>query len=105
MLAQDIRLDDRVALVTGGARGLGKAMAAGLLRAGARVVVADVDNDALLAASSDPEWRLSNGRAVAVACDITRRIDCERAAERALEAFGRLDILVNNAGRGPNHVT
>ncbi|HTI85800.1 MAG TPA: SDR family oxidoreductase [Alphaproteobacteria bacterium] len=94
-----------MALVTGGARGLGKAMAAGLLRAGARVVVADVDNDALLAASSDPEWRLSNGRAVAVACDITRRIDCERAAERALEAFGRLDILVNNAGRGPNHVT
>ena len=105
MLAQDIRLDGKVALVTGGARGLGSAMATGLLRAGARVVLADVDNDALLSASSAPEWRRGNGRAVAVACDITRKADCERAVARALEAFGRLDILVNNAGRGPNHLT
>jgi 3-oxoacyl-[acyl-carrier protein] reductase len=80
-------------------------MAHALLRAGAKVVFADVDNSALLSASSDPEWRASQGRAVSVLCDITRKLDCERATARAIEVFGRLDILVNNAGRGPNHVT
>jgi 3-oxoacyl-[acyl-carrier protein] reductase len=80
-------------------------MAHALLRAGAKVVFADVDGSALGSASSDPEWRASEGRAVSVACDITRKLECERAAARAVEAFGRLDILVNNAGRGPNHVT
>lgn len=104
-MIQDVRLDGRVALVTGAGRGLGKAMAQGLVRAGAKVVLADADSAALLSSSSEPEWRASEGRVVSILCDITRKQDCASAVARALEAFGRLDILVNNAGRGPNHVT
>jgi 3-oxoacyl-[acyl-carrier protein] reductase len=100
-----IRLEGRVALVTGAARGLGKAMAQGLARAGANVVLADVDHAALLSCAGEPEWKDSKDRVACVYCDITRKADCDQAVAKAVEAFGHLDILVNNAGRGPNYVT
>lgn len=94
-------LKSRIAIVTGGGRGLGRAMAQGLARAGAFVVIADIDG----AAASETALAISNGggRAQAVACDITIAADCERAVAVA-EALGGPHILVNNAGMGPGHV-
>src|SRR4051794_11617441 len=101
-MASEIRLDGRVSLVTGAARGLGKAMARGLAQAGAKVVLADVDRAALAA---DADWVAVKDHVVSVPCDITLKADCTAAVAKAVSSFGRLDILVNNAGRGPNHVT
>ena len=91
----------RIAIVTGGGRGLGRAMATGLAGAGAAVIIVDIDG----AAASEAALAISNsgGRAQAVTCDITVAADCERAVAAA-QAFGGLHILVNNAGMGPYHV-
>lgn len=97
----DSTLKSRIAIVTGGGRGLGRAMAQGLARAGATVVIADIDG----AAASETALAICNsgGRAQAVACDITVAADCERAVAAA-RALGGPHILVNNAGMGPGHV-
>ena len=100
----NIRLDGRVAVVTGAARGLGRAMAEALVRAGARVVLADVDRAALAQASASVGAESVRDRVRGVACDITSKSDCERLVAETLKAFGTLDVLVNNAGRGPAHL-
>jgi 3-oxoacyl-[acyl-carrier protein] reductase len=92
----------RVAIVTGAARGLGRAMARGLASAGAAVIVADIDGET--AADEVLDIARAGGRARAVACDITRASDCERAVATAIETFGGLHILVNDAALGPSHV-
>ena len=91
-----VDLGGRVALVTGGGRGLGRVMAVALADAGAAVVVAGRSVAALEEVAA--EIRAGGGRAVAVACDVTREQDVEQLVEAALEAFGRLDIVVNNSG-------
>jgi 3-oxoacyl-[acyl-carrier protein] reductase len=100
----DIRLDGRVAIVTGAARGLGRAMAEGLARAGASVVLADVDGVALKDAVTAVEAQPGCGPVTAITCDITVPADCERAVAVAAEKFGGLHVLVNNAGKGPLHL-
>jgi 3-oxoacyl-[acyl-carrier protein] reductase len=100
----DIRLDGRVAIVTGAARGLGRAMAEGLARAGASVVLADVDGVALKDAVTAVEAQPGCGPVTAITCDITVPADCERAVAAAAEKFGALHVLVNNAGKGPLHL-
>ena len=100
----DIRLDGRVAIVTGAARGLGRAMAEGLARAGASVVLADVDGVALKDAVTAVEAQPGCGPVTAITCDITVPADCERAVAAAAEKFGGLHVLVNNAGKGPLHL-
>lgn len=87
----------RVALVTGGNRGLGKAMARGLAEAGADVVIAARDEEALAAAL--PEILVgTGGRGGYVVADFNDRSAADVVAERALEQFGRIDIVVSNAG-------
>ena len=93
---------ERVAVVTGGGRGLGRAMALGLAGAGCRVVVTAAretrEIEAVVAAGGA-------GRMLALTADVTREADCARVVEAALAKFGRLDILVNNAGRGMKYVS
>jgi NAD(P)-dependent dehydrogenase (short-subunit alcohol dehydrogenase family) len=102
--AAGIRLDGRAAIVTGAARGLGEAMAAGLVGAGADVVFADIDAAAASLAAQRATDRPGAGRAIPLVCDITRQADCERAAATAQEKFGALHMLVNNAAKGQVHV-
>ncbi len=104
MGSADIRLDGTVAIVTGAAHGLGQAMAAGLCRAGANVVFADVDGDALATATAPLAGQPRCGSALGVRCDITSRADCERVVAQAVETFGTLNVLVNNAGKGQVHL-
>jgi len=90
-------LTGKAALVTGGSKGLGKAMARGLAEAGADVVISSRHEDELRAALDDI-LRGTNRRARLVVADMSRRDDVSRLARTALEQMGRIDILINNAG-------
>ncbi|MCY4632169.1 MAG: SDR family NAD(P)-dependent oxidoreductase [bacterium] len=87
---EDFSLAGRTAIVTGGAKGIGRAIADGLARAGARIVIADLAG-AQEAAASYPEG-------VGVTADVSNPDDIDAMVDAALEASGRIDILVNNAG-------
>ena len=87
------RLDDKVAIVTGGARNIGAVYARALAAEGARVVVADV----LDGADTARAIREAGGQAVSVEVDVSREDDTLRMTETAIDAFGRVDVLVNNA--------
>jgi 3-oxoacyl-[acyl-carrier protein] reductase len=91
-----LRLDGKAALVTGAARGIGAAIAERFARAGASVLAADIDGDG--AETVARRIAESGGSAAALAADVTRQADVDRAIEEAQRRFGRLDILVNNAG-------
>jgi NAD(P)-dependent dehydrogenase (short-subunit alcohol dehydrogenase family) len=93
-------LTGKVAVVTGGSRGIGRAIVQTLAEAGADVVVASRKLDACDATAA--EVRASTGRkAVAIACHVGRWGDCDQLIAQALAQFGRLDVLVNNAGMSP----
>ncbi len=94
---QALPLKDRVALVTGSSRGIGRAIADELVRQGAHCVYNCVSSiDALQQLMFGREGRA--GRSVAVQADVSDPQQCKRLLDRALEEFGRVDILVNNAG-------
>jgi NAD(P)-dependent dehydrogenase (short-subunit alcohol dehydrogenase family) len=94
-------LDGNIALVTGAARGLGRAIALALANAGADVVLGlrDIDSGSGLVEEIEDLGR----RALAVQMDVTRMDQIENAVDNAVEHFGRIDILVNNAGLGPQN--
>ena len=92
-----MRFDDRVAIVTGAASGIGLATARLLARRGARVVVADLDTEK---AQRAVEESAADGAAGmwASQCDVSKAEDVEACVRGALDRFGRLDIVINNAG-------
>jgi NAD(P)-dependent dehydrogenase (short-subunit alcohol dehydrogenase family) len=96
MYLEKFKLDGRVAVVTGGAKGIGFAIADALSEAGATVIIADMDG---LAADQARDKLLSRGRlADSILLDVTRPRDVEKACEAILHKHGRADVLVNNAG-------
>jgi NAD(P)-dependent dehydrogenase (short-subunit alcohol dehydrogenase family) len=100
-LAALISLTGRRAVVTGGARGLGKAIALRLAEAGADLVIGDIAEDLAVAAAADIA-RLHGVRAVGCALDVTDSRSVEAVADRAVTDLGGLEIWVNNAGVFPS---
>jgi len=118
-VALEIDLSGRVALVTGGSRGLGRADALTLARAGADVAIADIQIESDASADADrygplaqaartqgmvyteatvDEIRALGRRAVAIKCDVTDRDQVRETVDRVVDELGSVDILVNNAG-------
>jgi NAD(P)-dependent dehydrogenase (short-subunit alcohol dehydrogenase family) len=93
-------LTDRVAVVTGGSRGLGREMVLGFARAGADVVIASRKIEGCQALAHQVEAETGR-RALAHACHVGRWQDLDRLADAAYQTFGKVDVLVNNAGMSP----
>jgi NAD(P)-dependent dehydrogenase (short-subunit alcohol dehydrogenase family) len=100
-----MKLEGKVALVTGGARGLGRAYVLHLARLGADVVINDIDlnaaqeyDEALTAETVVAEVEALGRRALGIEADVTDKAAVEAMVEQTLATFGRLDILINNAG-------
>lgn len=96
-------LTNRVAIVTGGSKGLGEAMAAGLASAGANLVITSRNQDEAhgVAKKIGEDFGVS---ALGIGADVINPEDCSRVVNAAIESFGKVDILINNAGiniRGP----
>ncbi len=93
-------LSGKVAVVTGGGRGLGRALVDGLAAAGADVVIASRKLDNCRRAADEVQ-AATGRRTLALACHVGHWQDCDRLIDAVLENFGRLDVLVNNAGMSP----
>jgi NAD(P)-dependent dehydrogenase (short-subunit alcohol dehydrogenase family) len=93
-----MNLADRVAIVTGGASGIGRAIARQFAELGAGVVIADIDLEGAKAVAEEIE--ASEGEALAVEADVSKADSVEAMVQATLERFGQIDILVNNAGVG-----
>lgn len=89
------RLEDRVAIVTGGAHGIGRVYALRLAAEGAKVVIADLDTEGAEAVAT--EIKEGGGEALGVYCDVADEDAIEAVAAATVEAYGRIDILINNA--------
>lgn len=94
-------LNEQVAIVTGGARGIGRAIATRLARDGADVIIADLD-DATASATATALNDLGGGTVVSVHADCADRHDVDAVVDHAIGSFGRLDIFIANAGIGPD---
>ncbi len=90
-----MRLEDRVAIVTGGGKGIGRHYAAGLAAEGAAVVIAEIDAKAAERAAA--EINAEGGRALGVPTDVSDEASVKNMVQQAIDAFGKIDILVNNA--------
>jgi NAD(P)-dependent dehydrogenase (short-subunit alcohol dehydrogenase family) len=99
-VADRFSLAGKVAIVTGGSRGLGRAMVRAFAEAGADVVIASRKLDACEAAAKEVET-VYQRRALPVSCHVGKWNEVEDLAERAYETFGHVDVLVNNAGMSP----
>jgi 3-oxoacyl-[acyl-carrier protein] reductase len=92
---KDMKLQNKVAIVTGGAQGLGKAYVLGFVDEGAKVVVADINEKAAQATAEEVVKK--GGEALAIRTDVSNQNETEEMATKTIKRFGRIDILVNNA--------
>jgi len=90
-----LTLTGKVALVTGGARGIGRSIVEKLLDSGCKIMIADVLDEVGNQAAAELSAR---GETAYVHCDVTSAADAQNAVEKTVERFGKIDILVNNAG-------
>jgi len=94
----DLRQDGKIVLVTGGRKGLGKAMSLTFARTGADIAIADiVDDDGELEKTAG-EIRALGRRALTIKTDVTSKADVDEMVARVVKEFGRVDVLINNAG-------
>ena len=91
-----MRLKDKVAIITGGASGIGKSTAERLASEGATVIIADIRPDAI--DRTVDEFRSKNFNTIGQICDVTQREQTQEMARNVVARAGRIDILVNNAG-------
>jgi NAD(P)-dependent dehydrogenase (short-subunit alcohol dehydrogenase family) len=98
--AELLDLSGKVALVTGGSRGIGRAVAEGLAASGAQVVVASRKIEACRQAAEEIE-RATGSRAYPVACNVSHWDQCDRLVEEVYDTFGHCEVLINNAGLSP----
>ncbi|MBP1709028.1 MAG: fabG [Deltaproteobacteria bacterium] len=96
MEGQALRLQDKVAIITGGAQGIGRAIGLLLAHNGAQIVIADINEKQ--AEKTAQEIALLGRKALAVKVDVSNFSEAENLGKTVFDAFGRIDILVNNAG-------
>ncbi len=99
MYAEKFRLDGKVAIVTGGSRGIGKAIAVGLAEHGARLALASRKQEALDGVAE--EIRNHGGECLAAACHVGKADQIKMFMDKVVETYGTVDILVNNAATNP----
>jgi len=91
-----LNLKDKVAIITGARRGMGRTHALVLAKAGAKAVVSDISLEDCQKVVE--EIKAGGGEAIAVKCDVTKKAEIDEMVRKTVEAFGKVDILVNNAG-------
>lgn len=100
------QIPSHVAIVTGGGRGIGRAMVLGLAQAGIHVVAtAARERTEIQAVAEEVRQTCGESRVLPLVADVTQEDDCAEVVDAAVKRFGRLDILVNNAGRGMKYVS
>ena len=93
-----MRLEGKVALITGGASGIGRATVEKFVREGAKVLIVDINLSSAQKAVTEIEQLGFEGATAAAQADISAYAEVEAAVQRAVEVFGRLDVIFNNAG-------
>jgi NAD(P)-dependent dehydrogenase (short-subunit alcohol dehydrogenase family) len=97
------RLEKKIAIVTGGAKGIGRGIALSFAKEGANVTIADINME--LAENTAEEIRVLGQQAMVVKTDVRKENEVEEMVRKTLEKFGKIDILVNNAGTiAPSHI-
>jgi len=89
-------LDDKIAIITGSGRGIGKSIATLMMKQGAKVVITDINEETCK--STAAELKAEGGEVIGVPCNVTQSESIEKMVEAVLNQWGRIDILVNNAG-------
>ncbi len=102
MSSTKFRLDDRVAIITGGSKGPGKSIAQAFAEAGASIVPASRHRNECQTALNELRW-LAGCNGLAIACDVTKEARVKKLFAAVMKPFGRADVLVNNAGNNIRH--
>lgn len=93
-----MKLENKVAIVTGGSSGIGYAICEAYLKEGANVVIASFDENEVLNAVSDLAKLYGKNKVLGICCDVKSTLDVKKTVDFAINNFGKIDILVNNAG-------